>query len=87
MPIYDIRGLWRRGSLGILRSEALLKRGDHLGEPVYPQSFSCSTGHSFQRSGNKRKMISPEHVQPVKGEISTNVTRENGTREPVAHLE
>jgi hypothetical protein len=54
MPIYDIRVLRRWVSFGILRSETLPKRGDHLREPVYFQSsFSCSAKHSC--TGGRRK--------------------------------
>lgn len=66
MPIYDIRVLRRRVSLGILRSEALPNRSDHLGEPVYSQLFSAqqatlSLGKAREKmmNGNERNLISP----------------------------
>jgi hypothetical protein len=72
LPIYDIRVLWRWVSLGILRSEALPNRGDHLREPVYSQLFILLLSKPlFHYEGKERetrswkkqkKSISPEHV-------------------------
>jgi hypothetical protein len=84
MAIYDICVLRCRASLGILRSETLLESGDHLREPVY---FLLSKPQQTETRNGNKVLILPEHVQPIQDDIPTNVPCEDGTREPVPHLE
>lgn len=50
-------------------------------------SASHTTGKKREEPRNENKLlISPEHVQPVQGDISTNIPGKGGTRETVPHL-
>jgi hypothetical protein len=50
-------------------------------------SASHTTGKKREKPRNENKLlISPEHVQPVQGDISTNIPGKGGTRETVPHL-
>ena len=51
------------------------------------QQAALSLEKRREKGNGNKKEYDPKHVQPVEGEISTNVTRENGTRKPVPHFE